>query len=120
MISPGIVNSSLLDEDVLVTLRRYDLIARVIPRFLAALPAVMAELLEAVALGDRQAVYRCAHRLRGMAAQMGAQALADAVGEVEAATATSADLRRVCDDAALVDLSQRTAELLARLVTERQ
>ena len=117
--SPSLVDSSLLDEEVLVTLRRYDLLPRVIPRFLAVLPALMAELLEAVALGDRQAAYRCAHHLRGTAAQMGAQALADAVGVVEAATATSADLRRVCDDASLVDLSRRTADLLARLVTER-
>lgn len=119
MMSPGLLDSPLLDEDVLVTLRRYDLIARVVPRFLADLPARMDELLAALALEDREAVYRCAHRLRGMAAQMGAQALAVAFGEVEAAAAASADLRRVCDDASLTDLSKRTTELLACLVTER-
>lgn len=120
MMSPGLPDSLLLDEDVLVTLRRYDLIARVIPRFLAMLPVLMAELLEAVSLGDRQAAYRCAHRLRGMAAQIGAQALAGAVGAVEAAAPTSADLRRVCEEASLADLSKRTADLLACLVTESQ
>ena len=119
MMCPTSLDSPLLDEDVLLTLRRYDLIARVIPRFLAVLPALMAELLAAIALEDRQTAYRCAPRLRGMAAQMGAQALADAVGEVEAAAVTSADLRRVCDDTAPADLSQRTADSLACLVTER-
>lgn len=119
MMTPGLLDPPLLDEEVLFTLRRYDLIARVIPRFLAALPTLMAELRESVALGDRPAVYRCAHRLRGMAAQMGAKALADAVGEIEAAAASSADFLRVRDDASLAELSRRTAALLACLVTER-
>lgn len=119
MMSSGLLDSPLLDEDVLVTLRRYGLLPRVIPSFLAVLPTLLDELLGAIALEDRPAVHRCAHRLHGMAAQMGAQALAVACGHLEAAAATAADLRRVCDDASLTDLSKRTAELLACLVTER-
>mgnify|MGYP000296480462 CR=1 FL=1 len=118
MMSSGSRESPLLDEEVLITLRRYDLVERLIPRFIAALPALITELLEEVALGDRQAVYRCAHRLRGMAAQMGARALAGAVGEVEAAATSASDMRLVCDDESLSDLSRRTADLLADIVTE--
>lgn len=119
MYSELLDSSPLLDEEVLVTLRRYDLLASVIPRFLAMLPTLLAELLDAVALGDRQSVRRSAHRLRGMAAQMGAQALAGAVGEVESAAASTADFRRVCDGETLAELSRRTAELLTCVVAER-
>ncbi len=74
----------ILDEGMLVTLRRFKLVAQLYPAFIAALPEQEASLRAAIAAGDREQVLQLAHRMRGTTAQMGAAALAQAFQAIEA------------------------------------
>lgn len=103
---------SLLDEQVLATLRRYGLLERLVPPFLAGLPGQIAELRDALAGGDLRNIHRRAHHLRGTAAQMGAHALACAMTELEERVTgdfAAPDSRAAVD---LDDLVRRTTEAL--------
>ena len=49
----------------------------------AEAPAVVSSIVAALSAGDAEAVHEAAHRLRGMAMNLGAVALTDACGELE-------------------------------------
>ncbi len=77
-----------LDEAVLQALQQ-DLSAEMMPAvigaFIAELGERMKALTEAVQIGDWRSAGRHAHALKGTAATLGAAALADAAGRIEAA-----------------------------------
>ncbi len=78
-----------LDADQLNVIRRLDdaegtLLREIIDKFLTHAEAGRDELARIIAEGDPQALERTAHRLKGAAANLGAVAMADVCGELEA------------------------------------
>ncbi len=78
-----------LDPDRLVLLRGlgrpdgWGLFPELANSFVAEAPAVVSSIVAALSAGDAEAVHEAAHRLRGMAMNLGAVALTDACGELE-------------------------------------
>lgn len=106
----------ILDEHMVLTLRRLNLTASLYPAFIAALPGQVEALRAAIAAEDRPRIRQLAHRLRGSAAQMGAAALAQALQLIEAA-AKGPEARPVAPPGADFDalVATTTAALRAEL-----
>ena len=62
--------------------------------FVDDLPALLSAMLEQVALGDLESIWKQAHKIKGSAANVGGEALRDAAIEIEAA-GKAGDLARV-------------------------
>lgn len=93
---PRLVRATLLDESRLEVLRRLDksgVAANAISdAFVESGPARTQALRDALGRGDRDALERCAHSLRGSAAQLGAVAVEESARSVESAAHTADDL----------------------------
>jgi CheY-like chemotaxis protein len=87
--TPATSAPPVLDSDQLDVIRRIDdgdgtLLREIIDKFLTHAEAGRDELAGIIAEGDPHALERTAHRLRGAAANLGAVALAELCGELEA------------------------------------
>lgn len=109
----------LLDEATVATIRRLGLIDQLFPAFIAVLPVQVRTLRAAVASGDRAAIRRHAHRLRGSSAQMGAAALAQVLHDIEGAATGAEDGVLSSLDAALDDLVLATTTAMMRELEPR-
>ncbi len=94
------------------------LLAEMVRLFLENYPPSLAELREAVARGDAEAVHRQAHAFKGMVGHFGAQAAVEAARRLEA-MGREGDLSQAEDAyAALAAAAERLRPALARLLEE--
>ncbi len=93
---PRLVRATLIEESRLEVLRRLDKTGAaadaITDSFVAAGPGRMQALRDALGRGDRDAMERSAHSLRGSAAQLGAVAVEEAARSVEEASQVADDL----------------------------
>lgn len=108
---PSGSGGGLLDPKAVGTLRQLGLVSRLFPAYMEVMPGQVEALRAALGARDAPEARRLSHRLRGSSAQLGAAALAQLLGEIEAAAeAREADLARW--DASLRELVAGTLAAL--------